>query len=71
MDPQYNEIDTNSLESVGKGKTMKKTGKKLKGSNINYPQKKVTGMERTGMAKTTPKRVTKRSGAKKYMNVKK
>jgi len=65
MDPQYNAVDTNSLESVGKGKRM---SRKIKGSSVTYPQKRVLGTEKKVNADptTSPKRITKKSGAKKY-----
>lgn len=69
MDPQYNTVDTNSLESVGKGKRM---AKKIKHSSVTYPQKRVLGTEKKVSADptTSPKRITKKSGAKKYTKVK-
>lgn len=65
MDPQYNAVDSNSLESVGKRNTM---AKKIHGSSVTYPQKRITGQEKKINADPTisPKRVTKKSGAKKY-----
>jgi hypothetical protein len=68
-DPQYNTVDTNSLESVGRRKTM---ARKIKGSSVTYPQKRITGQEKKVNADptTSPKRVTKKSGAKKYVKVK-
>lgn len=64
MDPQYNAIDSNTLESVG-GK--KKMVRKIKHSSVTYPQKRVMGTEKAGPDPTTsPKKVTKKSGAKKY-----
>lgn len=64
MDSQYNAVDSNSLESVG-GKRM---AKKIKHSSVTYPQKRVLGTEKKVNADptTSPKRVTKKSGAKKY-----
>lgn len=69
-DPQYNSVETNSLESVGKGQ--KKMAKKLY-TSVTYPQKIITGQEKKINADptTSPKRVTKKSGAKKFVNVKK
>ena len=68
-DPQYNTVDTNSLESVGKRKKM---AKKIEKSSVTYPQKRITGQEKKINADptTSPKRVTKKSGAKKYVKVK-
>jgi hypothetical protein len=62
-------LDTNSLESVGKRKTM---AKKIMRSSVTYPQKRVLGTEKKVKADptTSPKRVTKKSGAKKYTKVK-
>lgn len=67
-DPQYNAVDTNSLESVGG----KKMVKKIKHSSVTYPQKRVLGTEKKINADptTSPKRVTKKSGARKYVKVK-
>lgn len=63
MDPQYNAVDSNSLESVGG----KKMAKKIKKSSVTYPQKRVVIPGRAGADPTTsPKRVTKKTGAKKY-----
>ena len=69
-DPQYNSVDSNSLESVGKKKSM---AKKIKHSSVNYPQKRVLGTEKKIKSDptTTPKRVTRKSGAGKYTKVKK
>lgn len=69
MDPQYNAVDTNSLESVGKRKKM---ARKIKNSSVTYPQKRIKGTEKKVNADptTSPKRVTKKSGAKKYVGVK-
>jgi hypothetical protein len=65
MDPQYNAVDSNTLESVGKRKKM---AKKIKHSSVTYPQKRVLGTEKKVNAdpSTSPKRITKKSGAKKY-----
>lgn len=65
MDPQYNAVDSNSLESVGKRKKM---AKKIKHSSVTYPQKRVLGTEKKVHADptTSPKRTTRKSGAKKY-----
>lgn len=70
MDPQYNAVDTNSLESVGKRKSMTR---KIKRSSVTYPQKRILGTEKKVSADptTSPKRITKKSGAKKYTKVKK
>ncbi len=63
----YDEVQSNSLESVGKDGS-----KKIKHSSVTYPQKRVLGRERMGPDPTTsPKRVTKKSGARKYITVKK
>lgn len=69
MDPQYNAVDSNSLESVGKGRRM---AKKIKHSSVTYPQKRISGQEKKIHADptTSPKRITKK-GAKKYTKVKK
>lgn len=68
MDPQYNEVDSNSLESVGKRKKM---AKKIKASSVTYPQKRVVIPGKAGSDPTTsPKRVTQNSGAKNYTKVK-
>lgn len=66
MDPQYNSVDTNSLESVGKGR--KKMSRKIKHSSVTYPQKRITGTENKVHSDptTSPKKITKKSGAKKY-----
>lgn len=71
MDPQYNSVDTNSLESVGKGH--KKMAKKIKHSSVTYPQKRVLGTEKKVSTDptTSPKKVTRKSGAKKYTKVRK
>jgi len=65
MDPQYNAVETNTLESVG---GRKKMAKKIKASSVTYPQKRVLGTEKKVHTDptTSPKRVTKKSGAKKY-----
>lgn len=69
MDPQYNAVDSNTLESVG-GK--KKMSRKIKNSSVTYPQKRILGTEKAGPDPTTsPKRITKKSGAKKYATIKK
>ena len=70
MDPQYNTVDSNSLESVGKGRRM---AKKIKHSSVTYPQKRVLGTEKKVHADptTSPKRVTRKSGAGKYTKIKK
>lgn len=70
MDPQYNAVDSNSLESVGKGKRM---ARKIKRSSVTYPQKRILGTEKKVQADptTSPKRVTRKSGAGKYTKVKK
>lgn len=69
MDPQYNAVDSNTLESVG-GK--KKMSRKIKNSSVTYPQKRILGTEKAGSDPTTsPKRITKKSGAKKYTTIKK
>ena len=70
MDPQYNSVETNSEESVGKGRRMKKH---KKASGVTYPQKSITGQEKKIQSDptTTSKRITKKSGAKKYTRVKK
>ena len=70
MDPQYNAVDSNSLESVGKGKRM---AKKIKHSSVTYPQKRVLGTEKKIHADptTSPRKVTRKLGAKKYTKVKK
>jgi hypothetical protein len=66
MDPQYNTVDTNSLESVGEGR--RKMAKKIRSSSVTYPQKRVLGTEKKVNADptTSPKRVTRKSGSKKY-----
>jgi hypothetical protein len=71
MDPQYNSVDSNSLESVGKGR--RKMAKKIKHSSVTYPQKRVLGTEKKihSDPTTSPKKITKKSGAKKYTKVKK
>ena len=68
MNTQYNTVDTNSLESVGKRRKM---AKKIKHSSVTYPQKRVLGTEKKIHADptTSPKHVTKK-GAKKYVKVK-
>lgn len=65
MDPQYNAVDSNSLESVGGKKRM---ARKIKGSSVTYPQKRILGTEKKVNADptTSPKRVAKKTGAKKY-----
>lgn len=65
MDPQYNAVDSNSLESVGRRKGM---AKKIKHSSVTYPQKRVLGTEKKVHSDptTSPKRVTRKSGDKKY-----
>lgn len=70
MDPQYNAVDSNSLESVGKGKRM---SKKIKHSSVTYPQKRISGSENKVKSDptTSPKKITKNSGAKKYTKIKK
>jgi hypothetical protein len=69
MDPQYNTVDTNSLESVGKRGKM---AKKIKASSVTYPQKRYLGTEKkvTADPTTSPKKITKKTGAKKYVAVK-
>jgi hypothetical protein len=64
MDPQYNTVDANSLESVGRRKKM---AKKLN-TSVTYPQKRFLGTEKkvSSDPTTSPKRVAKKSGAKKY-----
>lgn len=70
MDPQYNTVDTNSLESVGRRKGM---AKKIRKSSVTYPQKRILGTEKKIHADptTSPKKVTRKSGAKKYTRIKK
>lgn len=70
MDPQYNAVDTNSLESVGKGKRMTR---KIKHSSVTYPQKRILGTENKVHSDptTSPKKVTRKSGVGKYTKVKK
>lgn len=67
MDPQYNAVDSNSLESVGR-KRMSTKGKK---SSVTFPQKRITGTENKRLSDptTSPKRITKKSGAKNYAKV--
>jgi hypothetical protein len=62
-DPQFNSVETNSLESVGRRKKM---AKKLH-TSVTYPQKRITGQEKkiSGDPTTSPKKITKK-GAKKY-----
>jgi hypothetical protein len=69
-DPQFNSVTANSLESVGKGK--RTIGLKGHKSSVTYPQKRITGTEKKINAdpSTSPKNITKKSGAKKYVNVK-
>lgn len=71
MDPQYNSVTTNTLESVGKGH--KKMVKKIKHSSVTYPQKRFLGTEKkvSSDPTTSPNRVTRKSGAKKYTKVRK
>lgn len=68
MDPQFNAVDSNSLESVGKRTKM---ARKIKGSGVTYPQKRILGTEKKVSVDptTSPKRVTKKSGAKKYVRM--
>jgi hypothetical protein len=68
-DPQFNSVTTNSLESVGRRKTM---ARKIKGSSVTYPQKRITGQEKKVNADptTSPRKITKKSGAKKYTKIK-
>lgn len=68
MDPQYNAVDSNTLESVEKRKKM---AKKIKHSSVTYPQKRVLGTEKKVHSDptTSPKRTTRKSGAKKYTKV--
>lgn len=70
MDPQYNSVDSNSLESVGRRKGM---AKKIRKSSVTYPQKRVLGTEKKINADptTSPKKVTRKSGTRKYVRVKK
>lgn len=69
MDPQYNSVDSNTLESVGG----KKVAKKIKKSSVTFPQKRITGQEKKVNADptTSSKRVVRKTGAKKYVNIKK
>ncbi len=69
MDPQFNSVTTNSLESVGRRKRVHK----ILHSSVTYPQKRITGQEKKVSADptTSPKKITKKSGAKKYVNIKK
>lgn len=64
-DPQYNSVDSNSLESVGRRKGM---AKKIRKSSVTYPQKRILGTEKKVHSDptTSPKRITRKSGAKKY-----
>lgn len=69
MDPQYNSVDSNSLESVGRRKKMAKKPH----TSVTYPQKRITGQEKKIHADptTSPRKITRKSGAKKYLKVKK
>jgi len=68
-DPQYNSVDSNSLESVGG----KRVARKIKRSSVTYPQKRITGQEKKIHADPTTStgKVVRKTGAKKYMQVKK
>jgi hypothetical protein len=67
MDPQFNAVDSNSLESVGRRKRVHK----ILHSSVTYPQKRITGQEKkvSPDPTTSPKRRTKKV-AKKYVKVK-
>lgn len=69
MDPQYNAVDSNSLESVGKGR---KVAKKIKHSSVTYPQKRVLGTEKKihSDPTTSTGKTVRKSGARKYTKVK-
>lgn len=69
-DPQFNSVSTNTLESVGRRKGM---AKKIKHSSVTYPQKRVLGTEKKVSADptTSPRKVTRKTGAKKYTKVRK
>jgi len=66
MDPQFNSVDSNSLESVGRRKRVHK----ILHSSVTYPQKRISGQEKKTSADptTSPKRKTKK-GAKKYVRI--
>ena len=65
MDPQFNSVTTNTLESVGRRKDM---AKKKPHTSVTYPQKRITGQEKKTHSDptTSPRKVTRKSGAKKY-----
>jgi len=68
-DPLYNSVDSNTLESVGRRKRVHK----ILHSSVTYPQKRISGQERKTHSDPTTStgKVVRKSGAKKYVKVKK